>query len=455
VTVGTSTYSISPELADRLEEYSDPAVLLSPECFLVAVNAAYQRVFGDIDLSKPTRCYEVAHGYFKPCHEAGEDCPLKSSLASGEPRRTVHVHHTPRGEEHIDEETFPIRNTEGAIVYFMQILRPTYIASARFALDRMVGRTPAFNRMVELIHRVAPSDTSVLLLGETGTGKELAAQAIHHASRRAEQPFVPLDCSGLSENLFESELFGHEKGAFTGAISEKSGLVEAAHGGSLFLDEIGDIPLALQVKLLRLLETASYRRVGSVEPRRADFRLICATHRDLLAMVEAATFRKDLYYRLSVFPIRVPPLKERRADIPLLAQVMLYKLVGEASPRLHPEALACLVQYDFPGNIRELRHLLERALLLTDGDTILPSALPDHCLSPVSGGTPLGGEDTEIYPLKVAEQRYLKHLRTTYKGDKKTLAHRLGVSERTLYRKLEALREDPDLPSPENHLKQR
>ena len=312
-----------------LEGYDDPAILLQRDCRIVAANAAYQRVFGAIDLSSPKYCYQVSHGYLGPCHQAGEDCPLMSSLASGQRRRMVHVHHTPRGEEHVDEETVPLRDRQREIVAFLQVLRPTHIASARFALDGMVGRSHAFNRMLELIYRVAPSQTAVLLLGETGTGKELVAQAIHKASQRRDKPFVPLDCSGLTKSLFESELFGHEKGAFTGALSAKSGLVEAAHDGTLFIDEIGDIQLELQVKLLRLLETASFRRVGSVEPRRADFRLICATHRDLRAMVEAGTFRRDLYYRISVFPILVPPLRERRTDIPLLAEVMLRQLAGK------------------------------------------------------------------------------------------------------------------------------
>ena len=409
---------------------------------MLAVNAAYRRVFGDIDLATPKYCYEIAHRYLAPCYEAGEDCPLKSTLASGQPRRTVHVHYTPRGEEHVDEETLPLRDENGEIVYFLQVLRPTHIASARFAMDGMVGRAPAFNRMVELIHRVAPSDTTVLLLGETGTGKELAAQAVHAASRRAQRPFVPLDCSGLTKGLFESELFGHEKGAFTGAISQKPGLVEAAQGGSLFLDEIGDIPPALQVKLLRLLETASFRRVGNVEVRRADFRLICATHRDLGAMVETGAFRKDLYHRLSIFPITIPPLRERRADIPLLAEVMLHKLAGEKSPRLHTEAMTCLSEYNFPGNVRELRHILERALLLTDGDTIFPSAFPDQCRSPLADKVTPAWDDAEVHPLKEIEKRYLRYLKATYKGDRKTLAKRLGIGERTLYRKFEELSDE-------------
>jgi DNA-binding NtrC family response regulator len=323
---------------------------------------------------------------------------------------------------------------EGEVLYFRQFLRPTYIATSAYSDSGMVGRSCAFNRMVELIHRVAPSSTTVLLLGETGTGKELAAKAIHDASPRCEQPFVPVDCSGLTESLFESELFGHEKGAFTGASSAKRGLAEAAHGGTLFLDEIGDVPLPLQVKLLRLLETEAFRRVGSVETRSADFRLICATHQDLPALVDSGAFRKDLYYRINIFPVSVPPLRERRADIPLLAEVMLRRLAGDSPPRLDPRTLACLARYDYPGNLRELKHILERALLLTDGDTLLPAALAEECRYDA-----VVEASSEVSTLREMEKRYLRSLKATYKGDNKSLARLLGISERTLYRKLDAL----------------
>ncbi|MEA3292638.1 MAG: sigma 54-interacting transcriptional regulator [Pseudomonadota bacterium] len=423
---------LPPELAGLVESHSDPAMLISPDYRIVAVSPVYRRAYGDLDLSQPKYCYEISHEYLAPCDQAGEECPLQSVKASGQPRRMVHVHHTPRGEEHIDKETLPVKSKDGR-VWFLQVFHTVQVASAQFTTDKIVGRSHAFNRMVELIHRVAPSETAVLLSGETGTGKELVAQAIHGASPRREGPFVPIDCSGLTESLFEAELFGHEKGAFTGALSAKQGLVEAASGGTLFLDEIGDVPLQLQVKLLRLLETDAFRRVGSAELRQASFRLVCATHRDLEEMVETEQFRKDLFYRINIFPIAVPPLKGRRKDIPLLAEVLLYQLRGKASPQLHPQALACLEDYDYPGNIRELRHILERALLLTDGNTILPTALPKVCHHEVAGGTPA------IYPLKEAEERYLRYLKTTYKGDRKTLARSLGISERTLYRKFAEL----------------
>jgi DNA-binding NtrC family response regulator len=293
---------------------------------------------------------------------------------------------------------------------------------------------------MELIGRVAPSESTVLLLGESGTGKELAAHAIHRASHRAEGPFVPVDCSGLTESLFESELFGHEKGAFTGAHSRKQGLVEAARGGTLFLDEVGDIPLNLQVKLLRLLETGTFRRVGSVEPQQAEFRLVCATHRGLQAMVEDGSFRRDLFYRISAFPITLPALKERLEDLPLLVDALLQRLAPQRKVRIDTGALACLRGYSFPGNIRELRNILERALLLADGTEISAEHLPGICASEESTGTAATPLFRQLLPLDELEQHYLRWVVAHHQGDKRTLAEALGVSERTLYRKLEGLK---------------
>jgi len=279
--------------------------------------------------------------------------------------------------------------------------------------------------------------TPVLLLGESGTGKELAAQALHDLSPRHHMPFVPVDCSGMTESLFESELFGYEKGAFTGANQRKIGLVEAASGGTLFLDELGDIPLNLQVKLLRLLETGTFRRVGGIETLRADFRLVAATHRGVKQMVEEGSFRRDLYYRISAFPIHLPALRERREDLPVLAENLLARLAPERSLRLNRAAQAWLMAYEFPGNIREMRNLLERAVLLTDGDEIGP----EHFLSgqsPIEPDVIGDAEAGEIVPLDVAESRYIQWALAQVGGDKRDLAQRLGISERTLYRKLQS-----------------
>jgi len=428
-----------PDAPALLESFRYPSALLNLDYGIQIANRAYRDLYGDGKALEQRRCYEVSHGFDVPCDQAGESCPLHASLESGEPQRSLHVHHTPHGEELVDVETRPLRNAEGRITSFLEIHRPTRVTGSQGRSNKLVGRSPAFRQMLALLQRVAPSDTTVLLLGESGTGKDLAAQAIHKASGRAGKPLVPVECSGLTETLFESELFGHQKGAFTGAVSSKIGLVEAASGGTLFLDEIGDIPLGLQVKLLRLLETRMYRRVGSVEPLHADFRLICATNQDFKVMLSEGTFRQDLYYRISAFPIPLPPLRERIYDLPLLIERLLEHIQPRRKLCLSRHALACLEAYWFPGNIRELQNILERAALLSDGDCILPEHLPQEVVE-AHGREIEGPDDSEdVLPLQVVEERYLRRVLARSSGDRVNLARKLGISERTLYRKIKAL----------------
>lgn len=434
---------IAPEAVALLDIYQEPAVLLDLDYHILAANTAYRRIFGDAPVTGRQRCFQISHGYDVPCDQAGEECPLRATVASGQVTRVMHVHHTPHGEEHVDVETRPVAGADGNLRYVLEIMRHTRLASAQPSVDRMVGRSAPFLRMLELMHRAAPSEAAVLLLGETGTGKEMVAQAIHEASPRAGGPFVPVECAGLTESLFESELFGHEKGAFTGATSLKTGLVESACGGTLFLDEVGDIPMSMQVKLLRLLETGRFRRVGSTASLEADFRLVCATHRDLKAQVAAGEFRLDLYFRISVFPIPLPALRQRRDDLPLLVQALLSRLRSARGKRLTPAAFKALDEMDFPGNIRELRNILERASLVADGDEIdAPDLALDLAFQPAMDGC-LPGD--EVVPLAELEQRYLARVAADFPGDREELARRLGISERTLYRKLQRIeRERPD-----------
>ncbi len=428
------------ELLDLLEALPEPRILTDTEYRILAANKAYRQAFGHVDGASSRllgrTCYEVSHRFDRPCDQCGESCPRQAALKTGEPCRVLHLHHTPRGEEHVDVELIPLRDAEGRIRFLLETLTLLGERSERPGALGMVGRSAPFMRMLELINRAAPAMTPVLLLGESGTGKELAAQALHSLSPRRERPFVAVDCSGLTETLFESELFGYEKGAFTGATQRKIGLVEAAAGGTLFLDEVGDIPPTLQVKLLRLLETRTYRRVGGVETLAADFRLVAATHRDLKAMVEAGTFRRDLYYRIAVFPIHLPALRERRDDLPLLVQALLERVAGGRKLRLSPPAMAALQSYAFPGNIRELRNILERAALLTDGEVIHPQVLPPELT--LHTEAPSEGSEAQILPLSEAERRYVRWALERLDGDKKRLARLLGISERTLYRKLRA-----------------
>jgi DNA-binding NtrC family response regulator len=237
----------------------------------------------------------------------------------------------------------------------------------------MLGNSPAFHEVLALVDKVAATDSTVLLRGESGVGKEMVARAVHRRSDRAGGPFVIVDCGALQETLLESELFGHEKGSFTGAVSYKQGLVELADGGTLFLDEVGEIGLAVQVKLLRVIETGEYRRLGSTTNRTAEVRLVAATHRDLETMMQEGAFREDLFWRLNVVTIPIPPLRERPEDISLLARAFATapRITGKGPKTIETEAMEALLAYPWPGNIRELQNVIERAIILADGDSHL------------------------------------------------------------------------------------
>ena len=239
--------------------------------------------------------------------------------------------------------------------------------------DQIIGDSPALRRVLDLVETVAPSNSTVLLLGETGTGKEVIARAIHDHSRRQQHTFVKLNCAAIPTGLLESELFGHEKGAFTGAISHKVGRLELADQGTLFLDEVGDVPLEIQPKLLRALQEREFERLGSTRTKKVDVRMVAATNRDLESMIAAREFRSDLYYRLNVFPIRIPPLRERREDIPLLARYFAQKFAQQMQKRIETiptGAMKALVDCDWPGNVRELANFIERAVILTRGSSL-------------------------------------------------------------------------------------
>ena len=438
-----------PELMSYLEGLPEPHILFDTQYRILAANAAYRRQFSPVRSVVGRTCYEVSHHFSVPCDQAGESCPLVRARETGQRERVLHLHHTPKGEEYVNIELAPLLNASGEQAFFVEKMEPLRVAQGQSAAQGLIGRTPAFQQMLGLVARVAPSMATVLLLGESGTGKELVARAVHEASPRAHRPLVAVDCASLPENLFESELFGHERGAFTGANAARGGLVEAASGGTLFLDEVGDIPLAMQVKLLRLLETGTYRRVGSTEQRHADIRVVSATHRDLDQMVAQARFREDLYYRLSTFPIHLPALRERRDDIALLATSLLSRVAPNRKLSLSTPALVLLQAQDYPGNVRELRNLLERTALLCDGDTIeamhvqqallsgrRPSAEPvvePHASASTPSLTPTPGA------LKAVERTALQQLVAAHEGSRAELAARLGISERSLYRKLKAL----------------
>jgi len=425
-----------PELVSYIESLPEPRILVDLDYRVLAANKAYRDAYSPRESVVGRHCYEVSHHYSLPCDEAGESCPRRQALQSRRTEHVLHLHHTPRGDEHVQVELSPVRDASGEIRFFVELMQSLPTARATSSAEGLIGRSAVFRSMLELVSRVAPTDTSVLLLGDTGTGKEMVARMIHGSSPRAGAPFVAVDCSGLTETLFESELFGHEKGAFTGATQRKLGLVEAASGGTLFLDEVGDIPLAQQVKLLRLIESNSYRRVGGVTPLRADFRLVAATHRNLKQMVRDGGFRSDLYYRISAFPVTVPPLRDRRDDIPLLAESLLARLRPGRQFELSAAAQRALAAYDYPGNVRELRNIVERASLLTGQARIGLEHLPPEVVAAVQGRPSAPVRVAPPPALRSVERDALERALDDYRGNRRELALALGLSERTLYRKL-------------------
>lgn len=422
-------------LISYLEHDVQPIMVLDPDCNVVSENSACRHQFGMLE--RPyigKKCYRISHGFDTPFDLAGESRPVQGARETRRPQRTIHVLQTPRGPEHVEVELRPVFDSAGRVLAYVERLSKVSSASAQPSTVGLVGRSPPFIEAVEGIHRVAQSMLPVLLLGESGTGKELFAHAVHMASQRSGSPFVVVDCSGLTETLFESELFGYEKGAFTGAAARKKGLVETARGGTLFLDEIGDVPLAMQVKLLRLLESGTFRRVGGVDLLQSDFRLVAATHRPLESMVAGGQFRQDLYYRISAFPINLPPLRDRIGDIPLLAESILLRGTSDDRPlAVSAGAMAKLQRYRWPGNVRELRNVLERARLFSEGDLIESDSLPAFLDRPYSTEGSDGGRRVRFSEADL-RQRLLG-----FRGTRGELAREIGVSERTLYRRLKEL----------------
>ena len=303
--------------------------------------------------------------------------------------------------------------------------------------EQLIGNSPALESVLGHVERVAPTDSTVLLQGETGTGKELIARAIHNISARCGRPYIKLNCAAIPFDLLESELFGHERGAFTGAIAQKVGRFELADKGTLFLDEVGDIPLALQAKLLRVLQEQEFERLGSARTHQVDVRLVAATNRDLAEMVKRGEFRSDLYYRLNVFPITLPPLRARREDIPDLVQhfVEIYgRRMGKQIERVTPETMSAFTSYEWPGNVRELQNFIERSVILSDGTALCPPlAELRHSAA---------AESPEATTLQDAERdhilKILMQTRWVVAGPSGAAA-RLGMKRSTLYFRMQKL----------------
>jgi two-component system response regulator HydG len=309
-------------------------------------------------------------------------------------------------------------------------------------VSAIIGTSEAMRRVFEAMALVAPTEATVLILGESGTGKELVAQAIHANSPRRAGPLITVNCAALPEALLESELFGHERGAFTGATNRRVGRFELAHGGTIFLDEVGDLTPAAQIRLLRVLQSQEFERVGGTETLKVDVRVIAATNKDLEAAVRAGTFREDLLYRLRVFPLTMPPLRERRDDIPLLTEHFLRRHAERHRRRLRgltPRALDLLMRYDWPGNVRELEHMIERAVILARGEHITPEELPPN-IQAVSGAVEGSANQERPLPvgltLKEVERELICKTLERTGGNRTKAAEILGISRATLHNKL-------------------
>ena len=419
------------QLQELIDANDQPFVVIDSDYRIVAANRRYAESHGVTPESiVGQHCHAVSHHSSRPCHENGEQCPHQALFEHGEAVEVLHTHyHADNQPERTRIRGHLLRGANGERYLGEQLFPLEADAGTECDAMNMVGQSSAFLACVDHLARVADSEASILLFGESGVGKELAARFIHARSTRAGGAFIVINCAAVPENLFESELFGHERGAFSGSSGLKKGLFELADGGTLFLDEVAEIPLGLQAKLLRVLETGEFRRVGGTQTLKADVRLVSATNRRLRDEVDAKRFRLDLYYRLAGIDVNLPPLRERRDDIPALTAFLLKRLAGGRRPcRLDSAALATLQAYEFPGNVRELRNLLQRAVL-TCRDSVIRAA--DLHLPTVAVPVQPGAQ-----PLAEVERMHIRALLDAHAGHRNRVAAALGVTERTLYRKL-------------------
>jgi len=441
------------DLQSLVDSHQEPFVVIDSEYRVMAVNLAYEKSFGvsqEEAIGQP--CYKISHNSDAPCHESGEDCPHENLFEIGKQDSCLHVHYDANHRMcQVRVSAFPLRGDNGELYMGELIQEISTPDERRLNGRRMVGKTQPFMACMDQLKMVAAAQAPVLLQGETGTGKELAANFIHQNSVRSEQPFLTVDCTVLTDTLFESEVFGHARGSFTGSVGEHAGLFEQAHGGTLFLDEVGELPLIQQAKLLRVLESGQYRRVGGRGHRKADLRIICATNRHLWEHVTAGQFREDFYYRIACLAVRLPPLRERLDDIGLLADSLL-ELISRTMSRkfeLTPGAIEALQQYHYPGNVRELRNILFIAATHSGGgeidDKIVAEVMQLHAHSQVHHcpseaaeivATPVAPVPDKTASLHDVEAQHINRLLQEHNNNRKQVAAALGVSERTLYRKL-------------------
>jgi PAS domain S-box-containing protein len=424
-----------------LNTVSDAITVIDRGLTVIFQNEPVRRLYGD---KVGETCYEAYRGRREPC----ENCMILEVLKDGKPRKALRDIQLPNGNI-LWMEVFagPYKDGEGRIIGAVEVHRNVTeqmrLSETCMTLRREIERQAQFHNIVtqskrmkavfRLIERVASTTSSVLITGESGTGKELIARAIVFNSDRKDKPYLTINCGAIPENLLESELFGHVRGAFTGAVRDHPGLLEGADGGTLFLDEVGEIPQAAQVKLLRFLQEGESRRVGDTKVRRFDVRIIAATNRDLEEAVRNGSFREDLFFRLNVIPIVLPPLRDRREDIPPLAAHLLQRLCDAHARNvtgLSPEALRAFMNYDWPGNVREMENVIEYALHLTDeGTPIRPDELPPKLFA----GTEAGRSPRDCVSIEEYARRSIAALETDHSEEQ--IAAILGISRKNLWEK--------------------
>ncbi len=414
-----------------IDSHSNPFVLVDEDYNIVAANKAYCASYGvSADRVVGRKCHEVSHHFETPCFLNNEECPHSKVMETNKRYEVLHIHFDQNDQpEHVRIKGHPINGADGKRYIGEEIIQLAKASELDCEEQELIGRSVSFRQCIEGLTRAAQSDANVLLTGESGVGKSLAASYIHNRSNRKGRPIVVVDCCIIDESVFESVLFGHERGAFAGCVGRRQGLLDEADGGTLFLDEVGDLTLAVQARLLNAIETGKYRRVGGREFLTADVRLIASTHDDLQAKIADNTFRSDFYYRIAGIKHDVPELRERREDIAALADAMLVRLSDRNTPLCHIDdnAKELLTNYDFPGNIRELKNILQRAVSLSTDGVIRAEHLE------------FDEAPTTVKPVPSAMQReveYISQLLDLHNGHRRSVADEMGISERTLYRKL-------------------
>lgn len=427
-----------------LNDIADGVVVIGLDHRVLFINRAAKEILGQVgddELLCGKKCREVVG------HSACSlGCIINTTIKTGEHIYNYESYLEKGGRKvTLSINTSLLKDEDGKIIGGVEIFRDVSLIKelknelkGKYRFENVVGKNYKMHEVYELLYEVAPTKATVLIEGETGTGKELIANAIHHNSPRSGRPFIKLNCAALSEGVLESELFGHVKGAFTGAIADKPGRFELASGGTLFLDEIGDITLHTQVKLLRVLQEGEFERVGGTKTVKVDVRVVAATNKDLKAAVEKGQFREDLYYRLKVVPIHLPALRERKDDIPLLVRHFIDKFnkeMGREITNLSPRAMELFMEYNYPGNIRELEHIIEHAFVRCQGKTILPEHLPRELQNVDVIDKAMESDE----PLKELERETILRALNEAGWKYQECAKRLKISRTTLWRKMKEL----------------